>query len=1137
MTADAKTGPEDTPKAPRKPRGRKRRGLYHGLRISWFLMTVTCVALLGGALYLASGRPIDAPQWLRDRIEARATAEMPGANLSFGRMQLVVVEGLKPRLRLTDVRLENDAAQQIVGFSQLDTALALEPLLSGRVEPQEVLISGVFATLRRAKDGSLSLSGGFDLSSPTRSAPSLVALLKQLDDLLLQPALANLTFVDIQALTLQYEDIGSGRAWTIDGGRGQLIRSADNITISADLALLSGADGIATLATNYATTLGGPAAEFGVTFTDVAAKDIAAQGPAFAWLSALRAPISGALRAGVDDAGNLSPLNATLSVAEGAVQPTPATRPIPFKSAKIYFTVDTAANLLSFDELAVDSQWVKGKASGTAWLGGLEDSAPQDLVAQFSITELALNPFQLYKTPQVFPRASADLRLSLDPFRIELGQAVINLDGENLVLSGDLRAEDEGWRLALDAYAAALTPERVIDLWPAAYAPKTRRWLDTNILAAEMRDIDVALRGNPGAPVETFVSFDYDAADVRFMKTMPPLQSARGHVSLAENRVVVAVDAGRVTAPDGGDLDVAGSNFIIPNIRLKDKTLGEVQLKTNSAIEAVLSIIDQPPLNIMQKAGRGVDIAKGRALLEGTIGLPLRAGVKTEDVAYQISGQLQQVSSTALVPNRTISAASLILEATPDAILIGGPGTLDGVPFEAAWSQALGAGAAGEVNGTIPLSQATLDAFKIGLPPGSVRGSAAADITVSLPKGAPPTFTLSSNLRGAALRLAPLGWSKSQGTAGTFRVTGSLGERPAIDRLQIDAAGLTADGSVSLRANGALSEARFARVRVGNWFDAPVRLIGRGAAPPEVRVTGGRIDMRQATFGSGSGGGAGNGPITLSLDRLQISDTISLTNFAGQFAAGRGLNGRFSARVNGGAGIEGRAVPQNGRSALQITSADAGGVLAASGILKQARGGDMTLTLLPVPGAEGVLDGSLRVKNTRVKKAPVMADLLSAISIIGLLEQLSGNGIAFTEVEAEFRMTPTEVVLRRASAVGPSMGISMDGRYGMKNGAMDMQGVVSPVYFLNALGQIFSRRGEGLIGFNYRVRGSATSPKVQVNPLSALTPGLFREIFRARPPDLPAADAPRALVPAELAPAQKPDKPKRTPGQIASDER
>jgi hypothetical protein len=66
---------------------------------------------------------------------------------------------------------------------------------------------------------------------------------------------------------------------------------------------------------------------------------------------------------------------------------------------------------------------------------------------------------------------------------------------------------------------------------------------------------------------------------------------------------------------------------------------------------------------------------------------------------------------------------------------------------------------------------------------------------------------------------------------------------------------------------------------------------------------------------------------------------------------------------------------------------------------------------------------------------------------------------------------------------------------------MDMQGVVSPIYMLNAIGRLVSpRKGEGLVGFNFNIRGSVDKPRVAVNPLSVFTPGLFREIFRRPPP-------------------------------------
>lgn len=182
-----------------------------------------------------------------------------------------------------------------------------------------------------------------------------------------------------------------------------------------------------------------------------------------------------------------------------------------------------------------------------------------------------------------------------------------------------------------------------------------------------------------------------------------------------------------------------------------------------------------------------------------------------------------------------------------------------------------------------------------------------------------------------------------------------------------------------------------------------------------------------------------------------------------------------------------------------IKSEDAGAVLRDAGLSQNLYGGSFHLKLEPT-GAPGTFDGELDIGDTRIRNAPVMAELLSAISVIGLLEQLGGQGISFPEVEARFRLTPRQLILTRSSAVGPSMGISLDGYYDLASQTMDMQGVLSPIYVVNFVGQLFSRKGEGLFGFNFNLRGPARAPQISVNPLSALTPGMFREIFRRPPP-------------------------------------
>ncbi|WP_299614253.1 DUF3971 domain-containing protein [uncultured Tateyamaria sp.] len=1106
------------------PRPRKK-SLWRRLGLNSLFFSLFLAVVVGAAIYVLIGRPVAAPEWLRDRIELRAGEALGAASLRFDALDLMVEDNTKPRVRMTNVQLLNDAGAEIVGFSEMRIGLSVADLARGQFRPTEIGVTGVFAKLRREIDGSVLLSGGLDLTAPTQQAATFAQLIEGLDDLITVPGLSALTGADIQALTLRIEDVRSARAWTIDGGRLRLNRDGDALRITSDLALLSGGQGVATLEANYESRVGESAATFGVLVNDVDSSDIATLAPAFAWLDVLRAPISGAVRGvfGVD--GTLAPVNVALNIGAGVIQPTDATRPVPFASARSYFSYDPNDTVLIFDELSVESAWITAQIDGQAVLGLDDQGGLADLVGQFSASSLSANPDGLYPEPVVMESAQLDFRLTLDPFRLDVGQALFQDQGQDLIARGALLAASEGWRYEVDAQMAGMLPERLLELWPDRFAPKARTWVLTNLLDGYMRDLDFALRDGPTSAPVIYAGFAYEGAKVRYLKTMPPVEEARGSASLLDNRFVVSVDQGSVPAPLGGRINVGGSSFIIPDISARDGVPAVVRLQTDGTVTAGLSLLDLPPLNVMERAGLSPSLADGRIQAAGTLAFPMKKGTTPSDVVYDATGTARDVLSTTLIEGRQLAADTLRVVASQTGVAVSGAGTLDGVPFDVTWAQPLGGGGPqpSSVTGTIELSERTIDAFDLGLPDGLVSGRGTGDITIELPVGdGAPSFALSTNLQGVRLSSPPLGWSKPAGSAASLSLNGVLGDAPRVDNLVLDAPGLKAQGSITTNPNGGLGRATFSSVRVGNWMNGPVDLVGRGrGAAPAVLVRGGTLDLREADFGgsgSGTGGQQGGGPLTLKLDRLQITDTIALDGLSGEFNMARGLDGAFTARVNGGTPIRGQVLPQNGRSAIRVTSADAGGVAASAGILKQARGGSLSLTLLPVGAAS--FDGTLNVEETRVQDAPAIAALLNALSVVGLLEQMGGSGIHFQEVEASFRLTPSTMTLTQASATGPSMGLSMDGVYDVAGGRLDMQGVISPLFLINGIGSIFTRRGEGLIGFNYRLRGPVANPRVQVNPLSALTPGMFREIFRAPAPDVPQVDGegPAPAVPEAFAP-------------------
>jgi len=78
-----------------------------------------------------------------------------------------------------------------------------------------------------------------------------------------------------------------------------------------------------------------------------------------------------------------------------------------------------------------------------------------------------------------------------------------------------------------------------------------------------------------------------------------------------------------------------------------------------------------------------------------------------------------------------------------------------------------------------------------------------------------------------------------------------------------------------------------------------------------------------------------------------------------------------------------------------------------------------------------------------------------------------------------------------------------------------------------------SKPGEGIIGMVYSVDGNADEPRVNINPLSMVTPGFFRRIFEGKMPSVanapsnaePATSSTVPNPPVQTAPLPPPDKP------------
>jgi hypothetical protein len=207
--------------------------------------------------------------------------------------------------------------------------------------------------------------------------------------------------------------------------------------------------------------------------------------------------------------------------------------------------------------------------------------------------------------------------------------------------------------------------------------------------------------------------------------------------------------------------------------------------------------------------------------------------------------------------------------------------------------------------------------------------------------------------------------------------------------------------------------------------------------------------------------------------------------------------------------------PVAGGRRLSVNATDAGVLLKGVFGLSDISGGKLTVAAImpPVNAAKGGVDyaGTLTIRDFKIENQPFFARLFSAGSLGGLIDLMRGSGIVIDKLEMPFSAKNEVINIRDAHASGPSIGLSAEGYVDQGNSRIDLKGAVAPIYGLNSvlgnlplIGKVLvSKEGEGILGVTYEASGSLDEPKIGVNPLSILTPGIFRRIFEGVTPIAP----------------------------------
>ena len=153
----------------------------------------------------------------------------------------------------------------------------------------------------------------------------------------------------------------------------------------------------------------------------------------------------------------------------------------------------------------------------------------------------------------------------------------------------------------------------------------------------------------------------------------------------------------------------------------------------------------------------------------------------------------------------------------------------------------------------------------------------------------------------------------------------------------------------------------------------------------------------------------------------------------------------------------------------------------------------------------GISNSKLKIIDFKVKDMPVLAKLLALVplgSFHGIIDLLTGEGIRFDELEMHYESSKNLTTIKEMYAIGPAISILMDG-YIEKDKLISLRGTMVPATYINkiigkikVLGEILvgSKKGEGVFGVSFKIKGPPKDFKTTVNPVKTILPRFITRI-------------------------------------------
>lgn len=617
-------------------------------------------------------------------------------------------------------------------------------------------------------------------------------------------------------------------------------------------------------------------------------------------------------------------------------------------------------------------------------------------------------------------------------------------------------------------------------------------------------------------------------AEVNYLADMPNIKNAYGQAYFSSDEIKVDIDKGLSEGVilTGGTVRLYDLN--------KAKSYADIKLQMESSVKDALRLIDNPPLNFVKDMNIPADKLSGNAVTDLGLKFELKDNLGPKDVNADVKVVLSDVTMTNIVQEKNITSKKLDLLVTNNNLRLSGEAVFDEIPIKLVWDENFN-NKQNKSNYEISFRYNDEIKKKLGididiLNPPYIEGYAEVKSIVSVSSDNKVQVNVDADITNASIDYSFLGFRKLQGATGNIKTELSFADNKlvSVPFFALSKYDFNLKGKISLDKKGkpqvidiyeisgpktnAKAKIDFSEVNKSPKIDINVsgmeydlsEFFARRESDkkelfkkPLAEVEKDEQDaLEQVT----------NTDINIAVNKLWTNPNVPISNFAGVAKLRNGI-GVYEVHMIGNYGnskqvkLKADYVPKpNNEFYLSIDSNNAGSTLKVLRIYENMSGGNLKIEAKRNADKEFV--GHASIRDFNIHNTPVLAKLLTVSSLTGMVDMLTGEGIAFSHFDAPFEYKDKVLSVKDSKAFGNVLGITINGSYDVRSEALKGDGVIAPAYSINSflgkipvVGNLLAGKDGTVFAANYTVLGTINDPQVSINPLSLLSPSSLKDLF------------------------------------------